>query len=212
MTNTFQSDLLPGFNLSLTHDLWNGPVGFDASHFDLFLQSATTSFAVSSGTVNAVLRLFGLAKPAKPGQNNEPPPPSYVAGQTRNGRPPSFYSSDNGGLQPGFSSRRFTANFNYTLSRTRATGVFSQPTRQNLGFSTTFAPTPLWTVSWSSQYNITDKDFESNVVRLERNLHEWRAAFNFVRNANGNFAFYFSIFLSDMPEIKGDYNQTTIER
>ena len=70
----------------------------------------------------------------------------------------------------------------------------------------------MWTVSWSSQYNITDKDFESNVVRLERNLHEWRAAFNFVRNANGNFSFYFSIFLSDMPEIKGDYNQTTFER
>jgi len=211
VTNTFQSDLVPGFNLSLTHDLWNGPVGFDASHFDLFLSSATTGFAVSSGTVNAVLRLFGLAKPAKQG-TNEPPPPSYIASQTRNGRPPSFYTSDNNALQPGFSSRRFTANFNYTLSRTRPTAASSQPTRQNLGFSTSFAPTPLWTVSWSSQYNITDKDFESNVVRLERNLHEWRAAFNFVRNANGNFSFYFSIFLSDMPEIKGDYNQTTFER
>ncbi|HSE44798.1 MAG TPA: putative LPS assembly protein LptD, partial [Gemmatimonadales bacterium] len=212
VTNTFQSDLLPGFNLSLTHDLWSGPVGFDASHFDLFLSSATTSFALSSGTVNAVLRLFGLAKPAKQG-TNEPPPPSYVASQSRNGRPPSFYTSDNNALQPGFSSgRRFTANVNYTLSRSRQTTGSSQPTRQNLGFSTTFAPTPLWTVSWSSQYNITDKDFESNVVRLERNLHEWRAAFNFVRNANGNFSFYFSIFLSDMPEIKGDYNQTTFER
>jgi hypothetical protein len=212
VTNTFQSDLLPGFNLSLTHDLWNGLVGFDASHFDPFLTSATTSFALSSGTVNAVLRLFGLAQPAKPGQGNEPVPPSYVASQSRNGRPPSFYTSDNTGQQPGFSNRRFTANFNYTLSRTRPNGVFSQPTRQNLGFSTTFAPTPLWTVSWSSQYNITDNSFESNVVRLERNLHEWRAAFNFVRNANGNFTLYFSIFLSDMPEIKGDYNQTTIER
>ncbi|HTG83452.1 MAG TPA: putative LPS assembly protein LptD, partial [Gemmatimonadales bacterium] len=211
VTNTFQSDLLPGFNLSLTHDLWNGLVGFDASHFDLFLQSATTSFAVSSGTVNSVLRLFGLAKPAKQG-TNEPPPPSYVASQSRNGRPPSFYTSDNNALQPGFTSRRFTANVNYTLSRSRSIGAVTQPTRQNLGFSTSFSPTPLWTVSWSSQYNITDKDFESNVVRLERNLHEWRAAFNFVRNANGNFSFYFSIFLSDMPEIKGDYNQTTIER
>jgi hypothetical protein len=211
VTNTFQSDLVPGFNLSLTHDLWNGPVGFDASHFDLFLQSATTSFAVSSGTVNSVLRLFGLAKPAKQG-TNEPPPPSYVASQSRNGRPPSFYTSDNNALQPGFSSRRFTANVNYTLSRSRQNTAVSEPSRQNVGFSTSFSPTPLWTVSWSSQYNITDKDFESNVVRLERNLHEWRAAFNFVRNANGNFSFYFSIFLSDMPEIKGDYNQTTIER
>ena len=121
ITNTFQSDLVPGFNLSLTHDLWKGPVGFDTSHFDLFLQSATTSFAISSGTVTAVLRLFGLAKPAKEGtQTKDQPPPSYVASQTRNGRPPSFYASDNNGLQPGFSSHRFTANFNYTLSRSRA--------------------------------------------------------------------------------------------
>ena len=105
VTNTFQSDLVPGFNLSLTHDLWNGPVGFDASHFDLFLQSATTSFAVSSGTVNSVLRLFGLAKPAK--GTNEPPRPRTWPVRAATAAP-SFYTSDNNALQPGFSSRRFT--------------------------------------------------------------------------------------------------------
>jgi hypothetical protein len=48
------------------------------------------------------------------------------------------------------------------------------------------------------------------VVRLERVLHEWRAGFNFVRNPNGNFAFFFSVYLSDLPDIKFDYNQTSI--
>ena len=212
MTNTFQSDLVPGFNLSLTHDLWNGPVGFNTSHFDLFLQSATAGFAVSSHTVTSVLRLFGLAKGPQTAANpNEAPPPSYVASQSRNGRPPSFYTSDNNGLQTAGSGRQFTANFNYTLSRSRAGVGGAQPARQNIGFSTSFAPTPLWTVSWSSQYNITDGTFESTVVRLERNLHEWRAGFNFSRSPNGNFAFYFSIFLTGMPEIKADYNQSTFQ-
>ena len=83
---------------------------------------------------------------------------------------------------------------------------------QSLGFSTSFSPTPFWSLSWSSQYNITDGQFESQVVRLERELHEWRAGFNFVRNPNGNFAFYFTIYLTDLPELKFDYDQTTIER
>ena len=86
------------------------------------------------------------------------------------------------------------------------------PDRQSLGFSTNFSPTPFWSLSWSSQYNITDGQFESQVVRLERELHEWRAAFNFVKNPNGNFSFYFTIYLTDLPELKFDYDQTTIER
>ena len=93
----------------------------------------------------------------------------------------------------------------------RSLDVPSTPGQQNLGFSTGFSPTPFWTLSWSSQYNITDTKFESQVVRLERQLHEWRAGFNFVRNANGNFAFYFSIYLTDLPDLKFDYNQTTFE-
>jgi hypothetical protein len=32
-----------------------------------------------------------------------------------------------------------------------------------------------------------------------------------VRNANGNFAFYFSIFLTDLPDLRYDYQQTTFE-
>ena len=67
-------------------------------------------------------------------------------------------------------------------------------------------------MSWQTQYNFTDKRFESHVVRLERELHEWRAAFNFVRNANGNVAFYFSVFLTDLPELKLDFNQASLDR
>jgi Tat protein translocase TatC len=210
ITNTFQSDLLPNFNLSLTHDLWRGDAGVDTSSFAPFLTNVAASFAVSGNTLKALLGLVGLGgKGAAPASDKEAPPPSYVASQSRNGRPPSFYSSDQlVGLN---TSHRFTANFNYSLSRSRPGPQAGSP-RQNLGFSTSFSPTPYWTVSWSTQYNITDGTFESQTVRLERWLHEWRAGFNFVRNPNGNFAFFFSVYLSDLPEIKFDYNQTSIER
>ena len=133
-----------------------------------------------------------------------------MAESGRRSRPGGFFSSTQAPI--GTAGRSFNANFNYQLTRTRpGTGV-STPDRQSLGFSTNFSPTPFWTLSWSSQYNITDGTFESQVVRLERELHEWRAAFNFVKNPNGNFAFYFTIYLTDLPELKFDYDQTTIER
>ena len=216
LSNQFQSDLVPGFNLSLAHDLWRGTVGTDSARFDPFLQSVTASFAISGSTVKSVLGLVGLGGRRDSVAQQDTPPPNYVAGQTRNGRPPSFFGYGADQTLGMGTNRRFTANFNYSLSRQRpstgVSGAVRQDPRQSLGFSTSFAPTAFWTVSWSSQYNITDRKFESQVVRLERVLHEWRAGFNFVRNPNGNFAFFFSVYLSDLPDIKFDYNQTSFDR
>ncbi len=216
ISNQFQSDLLPGFSLSLSHDLWRGEVGVDTSQFDPFLQSVTASFAISGNTIRSVLGLFGLAGSRDTARSGEPPPLSAAASQSRFGRPPSFYGYGSDQTLGLSTNRRFTANFDYSLSRQRpiatASGTTTSRPLQSVMFSTSFAPTPFWTVSWSSQYNFTDSKFESHVVRLERVLHEWRAGFNFVRNPNGNFAFFFSVYLSDLPDIKFDYNQTSIER
>jgi Tat protein translocase TatC len=210
LTNSLLSDLLPGFNLSLTHDLWRGQVGVDSAKFDPFLQSVSASFAVSGNTFRSLASIFGLGGKAAP-RRPEQVPTSYVAESGRRTRPGSFFSSTQAPLRS-TSGRTFSANFNYQLTRTRpGTGV-ATPDRQSLGFSTNFSPTPFWSLSWSSQYNITDGKFESQVVRLERELHEWRAGFNFVKNPNGNFAFFFTIYLTDLPELKFDYDQTTIER
>lgn len=210
LSNQLQSDLLPGFNLSLSHDLFRGPVGTDSAKFSPFLQSVTASFAISGNTVKQVLGLVGIGKGGD--TTAQRTPPSYVASQQQNGRPPSFYGYGADQRVGMGTNRSFTANFNYSLSRTRPEGGLDPDPRQSLGFSTAFAPTPFWTVSWSTQYNITDSRFESQTVRLERVLHEWRAGFNFVKNPNGNFAFFFSVYLSDLPDIKFDYNQTSIER
>lgn len=214
VTNSVLSDLLPGFNLTLTHDLWRGPVGFDTTHFDPFLQNVSAGFSVSSGTVASLLRAVGIGGGGPSRAGPEEPIPTFPGADDplRAARPGSFGSTDQLALNRG---RGFTATFNYSLSRTRPSPnlVLTTPlTRSNLNFSTAFSPTAFWSVAWAAQYNITDKKFESQTVRLERDLHEWRAAFNFVRNANGNVAFFFSIFLTDLPELKFDFQRSTFER
>ncbi|HKV75901.1 MAG TPA: twin-arginine translocase subunit TatC [Gemmatimonadales bacterium] len=205
MTNTFQTDLLAGFSLSLQHDLWKGQVGTDSAKFDLFLQNVSANFALTSGTVNGILRLFGLSHKAPPANKpNQPPPPSYIATV---GRPSNFFSTDN--LSTRNAGKGFTANFSYNLQRTRPVPGQPNSEQQSLGFSTSFNATPFWSLALTSMYNITGNRIESVTIRLQRDLHEWRAGFDFVRNANGNFAFYFSIALTDLPQLKFDYNQTT---
>jgi hypothetical protein len=204
------SDLLPQFTLSLTHDLWRGDVGTDTAKFVPFLSNVSASFAISENTIRSIGSIFGLGGGASDRGDDEVPT-SYVADPGRRNRPNSFYNTGQVPFSRG--GRGFSANFNYSLSRAREIpGTVSPESQQSLGFSTNFSPTPFWSLSWSSQYNITAGEFESQVVRLERELHDWRAGFNFVRNANGNFAFYFSIYLMDLPDLKFDYNQTTFEQ
>ncbi|HEU5171507.1 MAG TPA: twin-arginine translocase subunit TatC [Gemmatimonadales bacterium] len=206
LTNSVLSDLVPGFNLSLTHDLWRGQAGSDTADFDPFLSSLQTNFTLTENTFRAIGSVFGLGR----GKDRERRPDGAVdAGARGPTQPSAFFSGNQGALPRG----PFQVRVSYTLSRTRQIeGREPTPARKNLRFSTGFSPTRYWAVSWDAQYNLTEHRFESHQVRLQRDLHEWRAAFNFTRNANGNFAVFFSIFLTDLPELKFDYNQSTFER
>jgi hypothetical protein len=211
ITNNLLSDLLPSFNLRLTHDLWRGVASSDTAEFAPFLQNVSASFALSERTFAGIGRLLGLGS----GDGAAPLPArsqSEALGNYPFGRDQGYYNTGRYPLD--LRGRGFTASVNYSLDRTRPVeGLeLSRPDRQNLGFNTTFSPTAFWAVSWSAQYNLAGGEFESQEVRLERDLHEWRAGFNFVRNANGNFALYFSIYLMDLPDLKFDYDQRTIER
>ena len=209
LSNTFQSDLVPGFNASLTHDLWRGAVGTDSAKFDPFLAGVSASFGVTGRTFRSLGHLLGLGKDTVRTEGAaEPDPASYVAQAARKSRPGTFGSNDQierSGRTP------FQASFNFSLTRQRPDSN-AQPNQASLGLTTSFAPTAFWTVNWSTQYNFTQQRFESQIVRLERDLHEWRASFNFLRNPNGNFAFFFNIALLDLPAVKFDYNQTTLPR
>ena len=90
LTNSVLSDLLPGFNLSFTHDLWRGTVGVDTADFDPFLQSVSASFALSGNTFRALGSIIGLGGPVPSDDKSRRPdqvPTSYVGESGRRTRP-----------------------------------------------------------------------------------------------------------------------------
>ncbi len=216
VTNSVLSDLLPGFTLGFAFDLWQGLAGVDTSQFAPYLTNLNMNFGLSTATF---LSLFGGAKSGVGGQPagasqsvlNDPNRNNYLQNQgSRPIRPATSYDATGAGTPRGF-----TSNFAFTLQRFRPSDYpapLVKPQDQvAVNYTVSFSPTQFWAASWQAQYNFSLKRFESQTVTLQRELHEWRASFRFVRNANGNFAFYFSIFLTDLPDLRYDYQQTTFE-
>ncbi len=79
------------------------------------------------------------------------------------------------------------------------------PPRTNVGLQTSFNLTPKWAASWSTSYDVEQRDFAAQTVTLQRDLHDWRAVFGFNRLPNGAFSFTFFISLKAQPEIKLPY-------
>jgi hypothetical protein len=87
--------------------------------------------------------------------------------------------------------------------------IYRSPPTRNIQFNTSFHITPKWSTQWSSTYDFVQGDFGSNVINLQRELHDWRAVFAVTQSPNGNFAFNFFIALKAQPDIKFDYNRQT---
>jgi hypothetical protein len=215
LTNTFASDLLPGFNLQLTHDLWRGQVGLASTEFQPFLQSLSASFSISSRTLAAFGGLLGIGRPSAPAPAPAPPP---GAGEpTRGGPGPRGFGGfgGQGGAYRGYGAggRGFRLNVQFSSQRTRDTPA--TPTRasalsggqQQMTLNMAFSPTARWTASWNTLYDFDTRRFPQHYVRLERDLHRWHGSFAFSRTASGNFAFNFYVALLDQPDIKFDYDQ-----
>ena len=81
--------------------------------------------------------------------------------------------------------------------------------RQNLQSQVTFHLTPKWSGNWNTNYDFEAKKFGSQMVTLQRELHDWRAIFSFTQAPNGNFAFSFFIALNAEPDLKFDYDKQT---
>ncbi len=212
--NTLASDLLPGFSFSVSHNLWDGPVGFKTSKFKPFLESVNAGFGITGHTFQQIGSLLGLVKrpPPETGAQQQPLPGGAGVALPGDLRRTAILNPNQMFSRGG---RPFQSNVTINISRTRPalgpTGVpLKSNNRSSVGLNTTFSPTRFWGVTWATQYNATDGKFESQQIQLSRDLHEWRAAFNFVKSPNGNFAFFFSVFLTDFTDIKFDYNQTTI--
>jgi len=237
LTNSFSSALIPGITLSTTHSLWDGQVGSDTAKFSPFLTNANASLQLNGATLKSIAYFLHLAHR----DTTHAAPQAAAPGATAPvvvGSAYSAYASGNS-MQQRPLARGFSASLTYTLTRYRPNGTTAepvsteptnidggssifpntsffpttnQPASNQLGIVMGFAPTPFWSVSWNTQYDITHGIFESQNVVLQRDLHDWRASFTFTKNTNGNFALYFTVFLVNLPDIKFDYNQTTLQQ
>ncbi len=226
--NTISSDLLHGFSFHITHDLWDGPVGFNTTHFKPYLTSVAFGFSVGPSLFNLFRSLLGLSPgtaveradslnaPASPTN-----PGASFANAFQRGPLATAYSSTDR-LSPSRGGNAFQASFNYSLQRTRTAttvvtsgGTVTIPgpvvtANSMLSGQMSFSPTAHWTVSWQTSYNFTEGQFSDHVVRLDRDLHDWRATFAFVKSPNGNFSFNFNIVLIPEPDLKVGYDQRTV--
>ena len=90
--------------------------------------------------------------------------------------------------------------------------VLVQPAQSQVTINLAFAPTAFWSMTWNTMYDITAGRFQQHQIVLQRDLHDWRASFSFTKNTNGNFALCFTVFLVNLPDIKFDYNQQTLQQ
>jgi putative heme iron utilization protein len=89
-------------------------------------------------------------------------------------------------------------------------GPFVQvPARENISAQSNFRITEHWSASWGTVYDAVTHQFASQVVTLQRDLHDWTASFSFTSNPNGNFFFGFYIANKAQPELRFPYNRST---
>ncbi|MFQ5746374.1 MAG: LPS-assembly protein LptD [Gemmatimonadota bacterium] len=196
LTNSITSDLFRGLNLNMEHDLFEG--SGPNRKFKPFLSRLAASVSIRSGT--GLRDLVGLgARQSRPG-------PSFTDTQRLDSR----YRLREFGAEPDAFGREEGAGpwdltLRYSLLRVRPgeVGRASQTIDGNLSFH----PTPKWAVRWTTQYNFTEGEFGQHLVTLDRDLHRWRASFQFARSPNGNVLFQVLLNLRDAPELKLDYDQ-----
>jgi len=215
LSNTFLSDLVPGFQLSITHDLWKGQVGTDTARFSPFLQGLSASFTVTPATLQGLGHLFGLRpKPVAPAT------PDTTGGQL--GRPTDDFRRYDGGTRSPYGPRSglgmgggggygrgFSLSLAFSSSRVRGDTLRHVPGRQTTAMNLSFSPTRNWSATWATSYDFATRQFADHALTFQRDLRRWRASFSFHKTATGSFSFTFNITLTDQPAIKFDYDQTT---
>lgn len=180
-SHSVSSDLLRGLTLKLDLDLFEG--AGDQREFAPIVSRVSTSFSFSSGT--DLSNLVGVGGTGLRGGGGYGRGPSGRSGADRSGA--------------------WDLSLSYSMRRSRP----GEGGRDNQTVDGTLSlnPTPNWRVRWSTNYNVTDREFGLHSVRVVRDLHRWEARFNFTRGTQGNFVFSFVVSLTDAPEIRVPYDQ-----
>ncbi len=224
LTNQVSSDLLRGLTMSVEHELFRDTKiegqTRPAREFDFHLSQLNLSFSLNNRS--GIFRWLGLAgADGAAGQDAEededvidpldPDDPFADGGATdessmvpRGDRAPLSQQerSGSGGLGG------WNASLSYALTRPRDPSLESS---QMLNGTLTLKPTEHWDMSWRTAYDIERKQFNDHSIRLSRDLHRWKANFDFVNAANGNWTFRFEVSLIDNQDLKFDYEQRNLD-
>ena len=106
------------------------------------------------------------------------------------------------------SQRTSTPDTNFNATTAAAPFVIVPP-QTTLQASTSFNITPKWSAQWQTTYDFRAHDFASQIVSLQRDLHDWRAIFSFTQSPTGSFAFTFFVALKAEPALKFNYDKQT---
>jgi hypothetical protein len=87
--------------------------------------------------------------------------------------------------------------------------IYRFPNSSSLNGNLNFNVTEHWAASWQTTYDFENRAFASQIVSLQRDLHDWRAIFAFTQSPTGSFAFNFLISLKAEPDLKFDYHKST---
>ena len=238
VSNSIRSDLLRGFQISTTHDLFDEgaepadlpfPVGLPRQPlaprtFDPFLTRLSARFSIDNGFW--LFRALGLSGGGAPVDTTAEGFPATEAEGPAGSLDPSIGAESNperdaggvgaivNGRGPDQGTLRngiggWQAALNYSLIRSRPGALRRSGDNQMVSGNFSFRPTEHWSVRWSTGYSITDGEFSDHMLTLSRDLHRWQANFDFIKAQNGNFAFSFRVNLLDNPDLKLDYDQRT---
>ncbi|MBW3552868.1 MAG: hypothetical protein KY466_05130 [Gemmatimonadetes bacterium] len=237
VSNSIRSDLLRGFQLTTTHQLFRQgeepvtpgiPVSLPRTPltprtFDPFLTRLSARFSIDNefwlfralglsggaGAVDSTDEGFDDTDAEGPGGSRDP----SVGAEASPGGDPGGVGAIVNGRDSGRGGTRGTvggwqAALNYSLIRSRP-GQSRAGDNQMLTGSFSFRPTEHWRVTWHTGYSFTATEFSDHMLTLTRDLHRWQANFDFTKAQNGNFAFSFRVNLLDNPDLKLDYDQRT---
>lgn len=203
VSNNISSDLLRGLSINMTHRLFDG-TGPDRK-FDLSLQQIALSFSLRSGTGIGDLVGLGSGDRSRPGGPSVDPDPIREP-DARSGLREFYDAERYDPFENGEAGGPWDLRLRYSLIRPQSAGGLES---QTVDGTLSFNPTPKWAVRWSTQYNLTTSEFGQHLITLDRDLHRWRASFQFARSPNGNVIFSVGVHLTDAPELRGDYKQQT---
>jgi hypothetical protein len=223
ISNSLRSDLLPGFQVAMTHSLFEKGErvedGLEPRTFRPYLTSLNASFSLDQDFW--LVRMLGLSGGGgdEVSQDRSSSESAMADEVDLDHRDPGSGAMvpRAGGMQgrgmtglPGGSG--WGASVSYSMNRLRPELVTSQglsAAQQTVNGSLRFRPTEHWTVNWSTSYSFTNGQFDSHVLTLGRDLHRWQANFDFIKSPNGNFAMQFRVHLLDNPDLKVEYDQRT---